>query len=196
MPTGHTPKLKCKQWGLLCESIGSLQRGNKLCVEPSQAQDKVLGDDSCSNRSSSPVFRPSTPSTGMSVSASSSRASTPFDNTEHQSTAHRHTSISVFPQGHRNYISVKQHVSGYRSALKTPVETDRDEDYEDRPCKDGPCKDRPCEDGPCEDGPWVDVDNMAPKPKKTPAKRPCTTDKATAVSPISNCCIHLLTTGF
>jgi hypothetical protein len=114
------------------------------------------------------------------VSASSCTP-TPLD-AELQSTAH--TSISIFPQGDRLSLNI----SGYKSILELPVlqanttsvEVDRDEDYKD--------EDVPYEYGA---GAWAD---MVPKPEKPPAKRPCTTDKATAVSLISNRHVHLLTT--
>jgi hypothetical protein len=165
MPTGHTPRLKRKR--ILRQSVGSLRPTKTSCVEPSELQDKSLGNDTHSAGTSNPVSRPSTPS-GATVSASSSRASTPLENTELQATAHQHTSISVFPQGNRHGMSVKRAVSRYRSTSELPVETDvtdRDEDYEDVPN---------------EDVPWVD---KALEPEEPPAKRSRTTDKATAVSP-------------
>ena len=121
---------------------------------------------------SSSVPRPSTPS-GASESASSSRASTPFDDAQLQSSPDRHTSFAIFPQGNR--ISVRQRKSGYKTASEPPelqvddtsFETERDEDYEDLPHEDGA-------------GEWVD---MAPKPETRPTKRSHTTSKAAAVSP-------------
>jgi hypothetical protein len=121
---------------------------------------------------SSSVPRPSTLS-GESESASSSRASTPFDDAQLQSSADRHTSISIFPQGNR--VSVRQRTSGYKTASEPPelqvddtsFETEHDEDYEDVPHED-------------EAGEWVD---MATKPETRPTKRSHMASKAAAVGP-------------
>jgi hypothetical protein len=153
---GHIPRLKRKRDGYI---RGSLRLAKTSRVGSCQPQDKSPGDYSYSAGISSPVPRPSSPSSGMSVS-SSSRASTPFDDANLQSTADRHTSISMFPQGERMFV--RQRLFGYKSA--EALETTGDEDYND---------------GPCEDWPWVDE---VPKSESRPAKRSCAPDKAADVS--------------